>query len=510
MSLSSVEMEWSFLVYSSTIFLPILIFIFYKRWSNYNRLPPGPPGWPLFGHIFNLGTIPHRTIAGLKQKYGPIVWLKIGTVNTMVIQSADIASEFFKNHDLSFIDRNITDTMRSMNYHKGSLALAPYGVYWRVMRRLCTVEMFVNKRINETESVRRKCIDNMLLWIEKEANSVEGRRNGIQVARYIFLALFNIIGNLMLSQDLVDPESKEASDFFNAMKGVMEWSGHPNISDLFTSLRWLDLQGLRRKMDRDMGKAVDIASKFVKERIEERKAAGQERKDFLDVLLEFEGSNNEPAKLSELEINIFVLEIFFGGSETSSTSIEWALTELLRNPKTMIRLKNEISSIVGSNRKFEESDIDKLPYLQAVIKETLRLHPPLPFLLPRKAIQDTNFMGYLIPKNTQVFVNVWAIGRDEENWEEPLDFKPERFLGSKTDYKGQHFEFIPFGAGRRICPGLPLAHRLMYFLLGSLLHEFDWELDFSTKPNTIDMNDMIGSVARKLEPLKVVPTKRLV
>ncbi|KAL2481277.1 Cytochrome [Abeliophyllum distichum] len=306
-------MEWNFFIYSSIILLPILIFILYKKSPHYNRLPPppGPPGWPLFGHIFQLGTLPHRTIAGLKQKYGPVVWLKIGSVNTMVIQSADVASEFFKNHDLSFIDRNIIDTMRSKNYHKGSLALAPYGVYWRVMRRLCTVEMFVNKRINETEYVRRKCIDNMLLWIEKEANSVEGRRNGIQVARYIFLASFNMLGHLMLSRDLMDPNSKDASVFFNSMKGMMEWAGHPNISDLFPWLRWLDLQGLRRKMDRDLGRALDIAATFVKERIEENKAGEQKRKDFLDVLLEFEGNKNEPAKLSELEINVFILVFFY-------------------------------------------------------------------------------------------------------------------------------------------------------------------------------------------------------
>ncbi|KAL2544402.1 Cytochrome [Forsythia ovata] len=503
-------MEWNFVIYSCTILLPILMFILYTRKPNHKRLPPGPPGLPLFGNIFQLGTSPPKTIAELKHKYGPIVWLKMGSVNTMVILSADIANDFFKNHDLSFIDRRIFDTNRSKNYYKGSLAMAPYGVYWRVMRRICTVEMFVNKRINETVSIRRKCVDNMLLWIEKEANSMQGRRNGIQVARYIFLASFNIIGNLMLSRDLVDPESKEGSDFFNIMKRMMELGGQPNISDLLPWLRWFDLQGIRRKMDRDLGKALDIATSFMKERIEEHKAGKQKRKDILDVLLEFEGSKNEPTKLSELEINIFTMEMFLAGSETSSTSIEWALAELLRNPETMIKAKNEISRVVGSNKKFEESDIDKLSYLQAVIKETLRLHPPVPFLVPRMATQDTNFMEYLIPKNTQVFVNVWAIGRDKEHWEEPLVFKPERFLGSKIDYKGQHFEFLPFGAGRRICPGLPLGQRVMHFMLGSLLHEFDWEPEFSTNPNTIDMTDVIGSVMRKREPLKVVPIKRLV
>ncbi|CAI9778844.1 unnamed protein product [Fraxinus pennsylvanica] len=330
-------MEWSFLVYFSTIVLPILIFIFYTRKPHQNRLPPGPTGWPLFGNIFQLGTSPHKTIAGLKHEYGPIVLLKMGSVKTMVILSADIADDFFKNHDLSFIDRRIFDANRSKNYYKGSLALAPYGVYWRVMRRICTVEMFVNKRINETASVRRKCVDNMLLWIEKEANSKEGMKNGIQVALYIFLASFNMIGNLVMSRDLVDPESKEGSDFFNIMKRMMALGGSPNISDLFPWLRWLDLQGLRRKMDRDLGKALDITTKFMKERIEEHKSGEQKRKDFLDVLLEFEGSKNEPAKLSELEINIFILEMFLAGSETSSTSIEWALTELLRNPETMIK-----------------------------------------------------------------------------------------------------------------------------------------------------------------------------
>lgn len=147
-------------------------------------------------------------------------------------------------------------------------------------------------------------------------------------------------------------------------------------------------------------------------------------------------------------------EIFMAGSETSSSTIEWALSELLRSPEKMIKVKAELATVIGPNRKFKESDIDNLPYLQAVIKETLRLHAPIPFLIPRKALQDTEFMGYHIPKNTQLFVNAWAIGRDPECWDEPSSFKPERFIGSNVDYKGQHFELIPFGAGRRMCAGV--------------------------------------------------------
>lgn len=196
-------------------------------------------------------------------------------------------------------------------------------------------------------------------------------------------------------------------------------------------------------------------------------------------------------------------------SETSSSSMEWAMTELLRSPESMTKVKAELDRVTGGGRgekrKLEESHLEDLPYLNAVVKETLRLHPPLPFLLPRKAVEDSRFMGFHIPKGTQVFVNAWAIGRDADTWDDPLCFKPERFLGSDMDYRGLNFEFIPFGAGRRICAGIPLAHRVIHFVLGSLLHHFDWQLESNVSPETMDMNERSGLVTRKLRPLKVVP-----
>ncbi|XP_059667504.1 cytochrome P450 76A2-like [Cornus florida] len=504
------DWTWSFPVWSLIIFSPtlLLLLLLHRHKSSSNRLPPGPPGWPVFGHLFSLGAMPHRTLAGLKKQYGHVIWLNLGSINTMVVLSAKAATELFKSHDLSFVDRTTKCTMQSHGYDKASLALAPYGTYWRVLKRLCTVEMLVSKRINETVSIRRKCVDDMLLWIEKEAHVVAEARGGVHVARFVFLTSFNLLGNLMLSRDLVDPQSKVGSEFLSVITTLMQWSGHPNISDLFPWLRCLDLQGLRRKMDRDLGNALKIASGFVKERMKERQEGTERKKDFLDVLLEFDGSGkDELSKLSDHQINTFILEIFLAGSETTSSTTEWAMTELLCNPKSMSKVKDELAKVVGPNRKFEESDIENLPYLQAVVKETLRLHPPIPFLVPRKAIEDTDFMGYHIPKNTQVFVNVWAIGRDEECWDDPFSFKPERFLGSKVEYKGQHHEFIPFGSGRRMCAGVPLAHRMLHLVLGSLLHEFDWELDGHVTPETMDMKDRLGVTVRKLEPLKAVPRK---
>ena len=202
-----------------------------------------------------------------------------------------------------------------------------------------------------------------------------------------------------------------------------------------------------------------------------------------------------------------VQEMFFGGTDSSSTTIEWAMTELLRDPVVMGRATEELHQVVGPRRKVEESDIDQLPYLQAVVKETLRLHPVVPLLLPRNTLEDTNFMGYQIPKDTQVFVNAWAIGRDPDSWEDPMSFKPERFLGSNIEYRGQNFELIPFGSGRRICVGMSLAHRVLHLGLASMLHCFEWELGSNYTPETIDMNERGGLTASKLEPLKAKPKR---
>ncbi|KAM7481628.1 hypothetical protein LguiB_006211 [Lonicera macranthoides] len=475
-----------------------------RRKSRWNRLPPGPLGWPVVGHIFSLGNAPHKTITGLKQQYGPVIWLNLGSLDTMVISSAEVAANFFRNHDAMFANRKATEALRSCDFHKSAMVARPYDRYQRFVKRLCTTEMFSNKKLNEWAAVRQKCVNDLLVWVEKE----EGLE--VHMSDLAFMALYNMIGNLVLSRDLVNPQLKVGSEFFVAIMGMAESFGLPNISDVFPWLKGLDLQGIRKKTDREMGTVMEVVSGLVKQRIVQReKEKGREnrRQDFLDVLLSFEGSGkDEPAKLSEWEITIFIMEMFMGGTETSSSTIEWAMTEILRNPKIIIKIKAELNKIIGPNKKLEDNDIGNLHYLQAVIKETLRLHPPVPFV-PRKAIEDTSFMGYHIPKNTQVFVNVWAIGRDPECWDDPLSFIPERFLDSKFDSKGENFAYIPFGAGRRMCPGISLSQRALPLVLGSLLHEFDWELGSQVSPEKVDMTEKLSMATRKLEPLKAIPKR---
>ena len=183
------------------------------------------------------------------------------------------------------------------------------------------------------------------------------------------------------------------------------------------------------------------------------------------------------------------------------------MAELLNNPKTMEKAQNELIQVVGKDKMIEELDISNLPYLQAVVKETFRLHPPVPFLVPRKTEMVTEILGYVVPKNAQVLVNVWAIGRDSNIWTDPTSFLPERFLDSEIDVKGQNFQLIPFGAGRRICPGMILGHRIVHFVLASLLHSFDWKLEDGIRSEDMDMTENFGFTLRKAQPLLAVPTK---
>ncbi|XP_059297766.1 geraniol 8-hydroxylase-like isoform X2 [Lycium ferocissimum] len=199
-------------------------------------------------------------------------------------------------------------------------------------------------------------------------------------------------------------------------------------------------------------------------------------------------------------------DLFSAGTDTTTSTLEWAMAETLRQPRIMKKAQAELAKITGKGKRIEETDISRLSYLQCIIKETLRMHPPVPFLLPRRVEQDVELCDYIIPKGSQVLVNVWAIGRDSTFWEDPLVFKPERFWSSDLDMRGKDFELIPFGVGRRICPGLPLALRMVPVILGSLLNSFNWKLEADIGPNELDMEEKFGFTLAKALPLRVIPS----
>ncbi|CAI9097845.1 OLC1v1034354C1 [Oldenlandia corymbosa var. corymbosa] len=473
---------------------------------NLGRLPPGPRRWPGVGNMFQLGWAAHRSFAELASKHGPIMTLWLGSMCTVVISSNDVAREMFKNHDAVLAGRKIYEAMKGDFGNEGSLITSQYGPHWRMLKRLCTLEFFVTSRLDATINVRDKCIGQMVKYIEEAGGSGIG---AVDVGRFFFLMSFNLIGNLMFSKDLLEPNSERGAKFFYHAGKVMEFAGQPNIADFFPTLQRFDPQGLRKKTQFHVKKAFEIAGLYLNERMQslDTSGDGQRGRDYLDVLLSYRGDNVEgPPVFSSRTINVIVFEMFTAGTDTTTSTLEWAMAELLHNPRVLEKVQTELRSVVSPNARLEEKDLDKLPYLKAVVKETLRLHPPLPFLVPHMAMDACNMLGYHIPKETQILVNVWAIGRDPTVWKDPLEFKPERFLESKSlDFKGHNFEFIPFGSGRRMCPAVPLASRVLPMTLGSILHLFDWVLADGIKPTELDMGEKMGISLRKAIPLKAIP-----
>ncbi|KAG8374167.1 hypothetical protein BUALT_Bualt11G0102700 [Buddleja alternifolia] len=327
-------------------FLAALIFMFkFKYSSSKLRPPPGPPGWPLVGNIFNLGTMLHQDFHKLQSKYGPILWLKLGTVNTVVIQSAATAAELFKKHDLPFSDRRVFDSLTACDYHKGSLAQAHYGKYWRRVRRLCSSELTVHERINASAPLRRISIDKMIEWIKEDVSKF----GEIQLNKYLFFMTHNLIGNIMLGRDVMDLHSEKGNQFFEATNQFMKWNGTPNIVDVFGFLRWIDPQGIRRNTEKHLGILLSLVAGFVKERIEERKL-GKESRDFLDALLEFEGDGKGGIeKLSQKNVTIIIM--VQGGYPLVRVTTKVAGLSLGSNLSEVGNLSGVFKRISGGSKK---------------------------------------------------------------------------------------------------------------------------------------------------------------
>lgn len=272
-------------------------------------------------------------------------------------------------------------------------------------------------------------------------------------------------------------------------------------------LKVFDLQGIRRRSVVSVRKVLSIFRRFVGERLKMREGTGSiGNDDVLDALLNISLDDGK-IEMDKDEIEHLLLNIFVAGTDTSTYTLEWAMAELMHNPEIMSKVQNELEQVVGKGNPIEETDVAKLPYMQAVIKETFRVHPPVPLLLPRKAETDVEIGDYIIPKDAQVLVNAWAISRDPSKWENPNVFAPERFLDSEIDFKGHHFELIPFGSGRRICPGLPLAIRMMPLMLGSLVNCFNWRLEDGLSAEDLNKEDEYGITLEKSQPVRIVPIK---
>ncbi|KAI3917524.1 hypothetical protein MKW98_021286 [Papaver atlanticum] len=494
-------------VISLAVAAPLLLlllhnFLSLKNKTNSRRLPPGPPCWPLIrldvGYDYK---VPHKRLVEIQKKYGPIFMMRMGKLNMLVIASADAAMELLKTHHQAFINRHLVQRLQPVDDKKfKATAWAPYGgPIWRISRRLYGT-LFSRTTMNNTLGKRRQFVDQMLQWILVEQK--EGR--SVEIKHLTLVTFVNLLGNLFFSKDVMDLKSATGSELYQLLGEIVVVSSKLNVADLFPWVRNLDSQNLANRMKTALYAFENIVDVLAKERrITHVVHNSNEEKDYWDLLMDFEGNGkDEPEKLSDRYITSFITEMFVTGTDSIMIPLEWVMTEVVRNPEVMRKAKDEIYQVVGYKRKIEESDIESLPYLAAVIKETLRLHPPSPFLVPRTTVEDTEFMGYIIPKDTAVLVNLWGIGRDSALWDDPLSFNPDRFLRNTNDNRGQHFRLLPFGAGRRICAGIPLVNQIIPIVVGSLLQSFDWTLENGGTPESIDMNE---TSLKKSIPLRIIP-----
>ncbi|XP_078148602.1 cytochrome P450 76M5-like [Carex rostrata] len=460
--------------------LPLLFALTKLFSSSHNSpLPPGPTPLPIIGNLLDLADDePHRKFANLAKVYGPIMSLKLGLTTTIVVSSPEVAREVLQIKDAFFSARSVPDAMCSCNYESAIFFLPSTSPIWRRNRSIFTTNLFSVRSLETTREIRAQKARDIINILHKKAC------HPICIGEIIFAGIVNMISNLILSQDVVDINSEERQELTELIKKSSKEIAKPNVSDFFPFLRFLDLQHRRRNAAGYYRRYCKFFNVIIDSRLHYRSSNGKNYGDLLDSLLDLFAES----KITRREIIALLMEVFGGASETTSITIEWVMAELLVHPVTMAKAQAEVRKAFAS-QTFTESDIINLPYLQAVIKEVMRLHS-VGSLLFHKAMKDgVDLSGYRVPKGATVVVNTWAIGRNPQLWIEPDVFRPERFLEKQISFHGKDFEYIPFGYGKRSCPGLPFAVRVIPFLLALMLAEFDWKLPDEMEPKDVDMTE---------------------
>nr|WCR39965.1 ferruginol synthase CYP1 [Scutellaria barbata] len=486
-----------------TIFFVVFVgvgttwFHFQKRRRS-AKLPPGPYSIPIIGNILQLGTKPHQSLAKLSKIYGPLMSLQLGRIYTVVVTSPEIAKEILQKHDQAFSSRTIAAAAQVQDHHKVSMVYLPIGDEWRKIRKICREQMFSKHRLDASQGLRLDKLQKLRDYVQ---NCCENGRV-VNIAEAALITTLNLMSATLFSIQVTDFDSESTQQFKKSMESLTNIVAAPNLGDFFPILKPLDLQGIQKKSEFYFAKMLGFIDDIINERLESRGSSSVKKNDFLETLLDL--NQDQEYVFSINFIKHMLLDLFFAGSDTTASTAEWAVAELLLNSEKLRKAKDELKSVIGEKKQVEESDMAKLPYFQAVIKEVLRLHPAAPLLVPRKSDYDVQVSGYVIPKDAQIFVNVWAFSRDESVWSNPDSFEPERFLERKLDFWGRDFEFIPFGSGRRICPGLALADRMLPMLVATLIHNFDWKFEAGVVP---ELTDKFGLVLHKALPLKAIPIK---
>ncbi|XP_030940723.1 cytochrome P450 CYP736A12-like [Quercus lobata] len=476
------------------------------RPKNERKLPPGPWALPIIGNLHMLGDFPPRALQSLAKTYGPIMSLRLGHVPTIVVSSPQAAELFLKTHDTIFASRPKLQFTKYLAYGNTGLVFTEYGPDWRNIRKMCTLQLLTASKIESFAPMRKEEVGSLVQSLKNSAAAHEV----VDLSRKVCELIEETSCRMIFGRS-----GDDRLDLKAIIEETFCLTGAFNLADYVPYLGALDLQGLTRRMKK-VSRALDIVLENIIKEHENIPSGQQDRQmDFIDMLLSL---MNQPMNrhdehayiLDRTKIKAIIIDMISGAYDTSAATIEWTFSELLRHPRVVKQVQAELEGVVGMNRMVEETDLANLTYLDMVVKESLRLHPIGPLLAPHESMEDIELNGYYIPKKSRIIINVWAIGRDPYVWSNNVEeFYPERFKNSNIDLKGRDFQLIPFGSGRRGCPGIHLGLTTIKYVLAQLLHCFQWALPSGTLPNDLDMTEKFGLSMRRAKHLYAMPTYRL-
>ncbi|XP_068653848.1 cytochrome P450 CYP82D47-like [Aristolochia californica] len=481
------------------------------------RQPPEPAGrWPVVGHLPLLqGNEPLAlTFAALADKFGPVFTIWMGAHRTLVVSSWELAKECFGTNDKILATRPISAAGKYLAYNYTMIGLAPYGSLWRDSRKLATIELLSSHRLESLKHLRATEVGLSIkhlheLWEQNNKLPVK-----VDMKEWFVDLTFNTIVMMIAGKRFfgsnITADFEEARRAKQAISEFFVLMGAFVASDAVPFLEWLDLKGHIGAMKRVFKELDSIMSLWVNEHRQRRNLDKSKHDgDFIDVMLSIADRTEKHADDdSDKYIKAMSLTMILAATDTSFITLTWTLALLLNNPHEMKKAQDEIDTTIGKNRTVIESDIENLPYLRAIVKESLRLYPAAPLSVPHESMEDCNIGGFHVPAGTRIMTNLYKLHRDPRVWPEPEEFQPERFLTSHRDMdvRGKHFEFIPFGSGRRMCPGMTLALQVVHLSLVSLLRGFDLETPNSEK---VGMKVGLGITLPMADPLDVIVTPRL-
>ncbi|XP_019155268.1 PREDICTED: cytochrome P450 CYP82D47-like [Ipomoea nil] len=501
--------------FATTLLLVLLIYHFLFDKKSGQKPPEAGGAWPIIGHLHLLAAPrpAFKILADMADKYGPIFRLRLGAHQVLVVSNSQIAKECFTTNDRVLASRPKAIASEVMGYNYAMFGLAPYGQYWRHSRKVVMLELLSNRRLEvlrrvwESE-VRSFTQDIYRSWARDKDNESEDVK--LDMKEWFGKLTMDIMTKMLFGQRY----EEEGNRTVVTMRRFFDLMGAFVVGDYLPWLRWMDIGGHEKAM-RETAKEMDsLVEGWLQEHKRKRDTKPKEEEDFMDGLLSsFHGADEDGNDIpKDFEADTIVkatcMAVLSAGTDTTTITLIWAISLVLNNYTVLEKIQAELDIHVGRERHINHSDLNNLTYLQAVVKETLRLYPAGPLILPHESTDDSVINGYHIPKGTHIFVNVSKVHRDPNFWSDPNAFKPERFLSEykEIDVKGNDFELIPFSSGRRMCPGVSLALQVVEFTLASLIQGFDLKR-ISRKP--IDMTDGAGLTNMKASPLCASLTPRL-